>query len=224
MCGRFTLRTPPNVVAMLFDLDSLPDLAPRYNVAPTQEVAVVRAQLDSKQRELVQMRWGLIPSWAKDESIGNRMINARSETAATKPSFRSAFRRRRCLIVADGFYEWQATGGKKQPFYIRRPDEQPFGFAGLWDLWRHGGLEIASCTILTTNANNRLAALHDRMPVILDKADYGTWLDPDNDSVETLGELLQPADDDTLVAGPVSTLVNSPKNDTPECVVPLKEP
>ncbi len=221
MCGRFTLRTPESEIAALFDVEESVDLPLRFNIAPTQAVAVVRCRDDSSARELAMLHWGLIPAWAKDAKIGNRMINARSETAAVKPSFRSAFRRRRCLIPADGFYEWQKTPDGKQPFYIRMQDERPFGFAGLWERWDRGDEPIESCTILTTEASERLRPLHDRMPVIVSPEDYARWLDPRLEQAEDLMPLLRPYTDDSLVALPVSRVVNSPRNDRPECIQPI---
>src|SRR5438067_1776144 len=153
MCGRFTLQTPIPILNQLFDLADGPALQPRYNIAPTQTVAAVRAGA-GHQKELVLLRWGLIPSWADDPKIGNRLINARAETAAEKPSFRSAFRHRRCLVLADGFYEWQQIGGKKQPYLFRLRDGAPFAFAGLWEHWEKGGRALDSCTVLTTGAND----------------------------------------------------------------------
>ena len=223
MCGRFTLRTPAREMATLFDVTEPIDLPLRFNIAPTQSVAVVRCRENTAARELAMLHWGLIPAWAKDAKIGNRMINARSETAATKPSFRSAFRRRRCLIPADGFYEWQQTPDGKQPFYIRLSNEQPFGFAGLWERWDRGDEPISSCTILTTEANEQLGPLHDRMPVIVKPEDYARWLDPACERAEELMPLLRPYANDALVALPVSRVVNSPRNDRPECIEPLSE-
>lgn len=229
MCGRFTLHSNLNLILQQFALDDAPDLTPRYNVAPTQDVPIVRATAEG--RELAMVRWGLIPSWAKDEKIGNRLLNARSETAAEKPSFRAAFRRRRCLVVADGFYEWKkvgaAKGAPKQPYYIRMQDHRPFGFAGLWETWRGPkGAELPepkqSCTILTTSPNALMEPLHDRMPVILPPGDYEMWLDPSFEGLEALQALQQPYDPDAMIAEPVSTLVNSPRNESPECIAAIE--
>ena len=228
MCGRFTLRSNLNLILQQFALDEVPDLTPRYNIAPTQAVPVIRAAASG--RELAMLRWGLIPSWSKDEKMGNRLLNARSETAAEKPSFRTAFRRRRCLVVTDGFYEWRKVGsGKsapKQPYYIRMRDERPFAFAGLWETWRGPkGAElptpIQSCTILTTEPNELMRSLHDRMPVILPPDDYAMWLDPSFEGIEALQSLQRPFEADDMIANPVSTLVNSPRNESPECVVAI---
>jgi putative SOS response-associated peptidase YedK len=222
MCGRFTLRTPAGVLIQQFRLQSVPDLSPRYNIAPTQPAPVVRMNAGSGERELVLLRWGLVPSWAKDPSIGNRLINARSETIASKPSFRSAFRRRRCLVIADGYYEWKKLGSRKQPYYIRRQDEQPMGLAGLWEHWSSPTEEeadhIQSCTIITTQANDLTRDVHDRMPVILSSDDHDMWLDPELEDRDRLQTLLEPAASDTMIMDPVSTYVNSPRNEGPECV------
>ena len=220
MCGRFTLRVPASAVAEQFGLGEIPPLAPRFNVAPTQTVAVVRRPPDSaRQRELVWMRWGLIPSWANDPAIANRMINARAETAAQKPAFRQAFRRRRCLVVADGFYEWQPVGKRKQPYYFRMRDQRPFGLAGLWEVWKSPEDEtIESCTILTTEASPLVAPMHDRMPAIIAPEDYDRWLDAAIEDPEAIGPLVHPYPSDAMVAYPVSARVNKPDNEGPGCV------
>jgi putative SOS response-associated peptidase YedK len=229
MCGRFTLRTPATVLIEHFDLDvrnetQLALFDPRYNIAPTQDVVVVRADADTGRRAASMMRWGLLPSWTKQIAGGPPMINARSETLAEKPAFRPAFGSRRCLIPADGFYEWQLTPGarkgKKQPYYIHRPDGNPFAFAGLWETWRNpdSQLVIESCTIVTTGANAALASLHDRMPVILAPNDYGLWLDAKVNEPTKLQYLLASCGDDELMAEPVSTHVNRVANDDPRCI------
>ena len=220
MCGRFTVRSAPNVIANQFGLSGVLELFPHFNIAPTQMIAAVRSPDGT--RELTLLRWGLIPSWATDLTIGNRMINARSETVATKPSFKKAFLARRCLVVADGFYEWQKLEGRKQPFYIRLKSDQPFALAGLWERNERTGKPIESCTILTTSANELMAPLHERMPVIIPPEHYGFWLDPEVQDATELEKLLQPFPVDEMTAYPVSTLVNSPKNDVPECVEPLR--
>jgi putative SOS response-associated peptidase YedK len=212
-----------------FDLDvrnetQLALFDPRYNIAPTQDVVVVRADADTGRRAASMMRWGLLPSWTKQIAGGPPMINARSETLAEKPAFRTALRSRRCLIPADGFYEWQLTPGggkgKKQPYYIHRPDGNPFAFAGLWETWKNSDsqLVIESCTIVTTAANAALASLHDRMPVILAPNDYGPWLDATVNEPAKLQHMLAPCGDDELVAEPVSTHVNRVANDDPRCI------
>ncbi len=179
MCGRFLLTAVGKDLARRFGLPEEPELKPRSNIAPTQMVAVIRAEPDTLERRLDMLKWGLIPFWAKDSSIGSRMINARSETVAEKPSFRAAFKRRRCIIPADGFYEWTKEGRKKQPYLISMADGNPFAMAGLWE-HREGteGNVIESCTILTTGANEAVRELHDRIPVILQPDDYDAWLDP----------------------------------------------
>jgi putative SOS response-associated peptidase YedK len=225
MCGRFTLRTPARDLVEIFELLREPDLSPRYNVAPTQNVAVVRQ--DGKSRELSMMRWGLVPSWSKDPKAGPPLINARSETIATKPSFRTAFKRRRCLIPADGFYEWQkkADSKTKIPHYIRMAKDRAFAFAGLWECW-HGndGSALDSCTIVTTDANDLMRPLHDRMPVILPEENFAQWLDPKNENVPELEALLRPYAPSEMTAFPISTLVNSPRNERPECILQASIP
>ncbi|HUG93913.1 MAG TPA: SOS response-associated peptidase [Planctomycetaceae bacterium] len=220
MCGRYNLRTPTQQLVEFFDLALAPELEPRYNIAPTQPVAAIRRT--ARGRELSLVRWGLIPSWADDPKIGDRMINARADSVATKPAFRSAFKRRRCLIPADGFYEWKKSGGKtNQPYQIGLQDGRPFAFAGLWEHWAREGDEIESCTILTTDANELVAGLHDRMPVILDETAYDRWLDPELDDRDELESLLLPFPARRMKAWPVSTVVNNPRNETPECLDPL---
>jgi putative SOS response-associated peptidase YedK len=222
MCGRYTLTTADLSLVELFELTRAPELEPRYNIAPTQPVAVLRAPVGAQVREIELLRWGLIPSWAKDPAIGNRMINARSETAEEKPSFRSAMRRRRCLIPADGFYEWKKTGGRKQPFYIRMADQSPFAMAGLWEQWQSpDGTVIESCTILTTLPNELLRPIHDRMPVILPPRAFELWLEPDVSDASHLKPLLCPFTAAEMSAYPIGTQVNSPSNDTPACIKPL---
>jgi putative SOS response-associated peptidase YedK len=219
MCGRFTLTAPADVVADHYQLSLIPLLAPRYNIAPTQPVAAVRLD-QAGGREWTHFRWGLVPSWARDLSIGSKMINARSETAAEKQSFRTAFKRRRCLIPATGFYEWQKRDGRKQPMYIQ-PVDGLMSFAGLWEIWSSAdGDVLETCTILTTEPNELMAPIHNRMPVILDPEDYSAWLDPQS-GPDLLMHLLRPAPAERLVAFPVSTAVNSPANDGPDCIEPL---
>ena len=223
------MRTPATVLIEHFDLDVRGDrqlalFQPRYNIAPTQEVLVVRSDPADGRRTAAMMRWGLIPSWSKEAGAGPPMINARAETLAEKPAFRTALRCRRCLIPADGFYEWQAAPGggrgKKQPYYIHRPGGEPFAFAGLWESWTgpSAPLTIESCTIVTTNANNALRDLHERMPVVLARGDHPLWLDPKVCEPAALAHLLAPCGDDELVAEPVSTHVNRVANDDPKCI------
>jgi putative SOS response-associated peptidase YedK len=225
MCGRFTLKSKANTLADLFQLSEVPPLEPRYNIAPTQPVAAVRQQAENG-RELAMLRWGLIPSWARDpKEYSAKCINARSETVAQKPAFRSAFRDRRCLIPADGFFEWQQQGkGKKQPFYFTLPDGQPFAFAGLWEAWSGPDGDVQTCTLLTTAANEVVRPVHERMPVILDPKVFEQWLDPRLREPGVLQELLQTCRVERLTAVRVSPLVNNARNDGPECVAPLPPP
>ncbi|MER3492956.1 MAG: hypothetical protein C4323_11835 [Mastigocladus sp. ERB_26_2] len=223
MCGRFTLSVFPEVLTQIFEVEKVPDFKPQYNIAPTQMVLVVLYNSEGHKREIQRLRWGLIPSWAKDQSMGARLINARAETVAEKPAFRRAFKRQRCLVVADGFYEWQQQDGKKQPYYFRLSDGKPFGFAGLWEEWQSPKQEqIKSCTILTTQANELLQMVHDRMPVILQQENYDVWLDPQVHDVELLQPLLRPYPSEAMTSYPVTTLVNSPKNNSAECITPVK--
>jgi putative SOS response-associated peptidase YedK len=221
MCGRFTLTTTPTDLKEAFpDVEVSEELAPRYNIAPSQPVAVI-ANTGVNRVEL--FRWGLIPSWAKDPSIGDRMINARAETLAEKPSFRGIFRKRRCLVLADGFYEWRQEPGSrlKTPMYIRLASGRPFAFAGLWDQWRpQTGDPIQSCAIITTNPNQLMQMIHTRMPVILEPSAYGPWLDSAERSASDLQALLRPFPADQMTAYPVSRYVNRPQNDSPTCIVP----
>lgn len=231
MCGRYTLTTVERELAEEFDLiiDG-PGLRARYNIAPTQDAPVVRASEDGESRCLAMHRWGLIPFWAKEASFGARTINARSEDAAEKPSFREAMKQRRCIVPCAGFFEWkspESDGGKskrvkKQPYYIRRRDERVFGLAGLWERWRSpAGESIDSYTILTTSPNELLATLHDRMPVILHLADYDLWLDPKVRDARKIQPLCKPFDSNDLIAYPVGFDVNSPSNDNPSCIKEL---
>jgi putative SOS response-associated peptidase YedK len=223
LCGRFTLFDTAASLAEAFEVAEVPSLSPRYNIAPSQAVAAVRIPPSGGAREIVLLRWGLIPSWAKDPSLGDRMINARAETAAGKPAFRSAIRRRRCLVPASGFYEWKRTNGRKQPYYIRRPDGKPFAFAGLWESWEGPGqAAVESCTILTTSANELLLPIHDRMPVIVSPADYDLWLSPDVRDPGELSRLFRPTPPEGMTVFPVGTAVNNPKTDSPELIKPLR--
>jgi len=221
MCGRYTLSEPGDLFQEL-GVEPPEDFQPRYNVAPTQTLPAVRATAGGDGRELVELRWGLVPFWADEPSIGNRMINARSETAAKKPAFRQAFRKRRCLLPADGFYEWAKEGGQKQPYHIFLEGHRPFTFAGLWEHWARGEDVIESFTILTTDPAPDIEHLHDRMPVILPPDVRDLWLDPGVEDAEALRQLLRPYPGNDLAFVPVSRVVNSPKNDRPECVQPLQ--
>lgn len=222
MCGRFTLRAPPSVVAAQFGLLDTPEWAPRFNIAPTQPVAAIRAlPSDAARRQLVWLRWGLVPHWAEDPTIGNRLINARSEGVASKPAFRIPLRRRRCLVLADGFYEWKSEGRVRQPYFIRFRDDRVFAFAGLWDAWEgpdHTAIE--SCTLLTTQPNALVGRIHDRMPVILAPEHYAAWLDPSIEDPARLLPMLGPYPPDEMEAYAVTRRVNSPSFDDPLCIQP----
>lgn len=210
MCGRFTQRKPAKVIEEHFGV-VVPETQPSFNIAPTQNVLAIRAEGDG--RDATWLKWGLVPSWAKDPSMGARLINARAETVTEKPSFREAFKKRRCIIPADGFYEWQRREGRKQPYFFRMRDDRPFGFAGLWERWEgEGGEVLDSCTILTTEANEVLRPVHDRMPVILHPEEYSLWLEAHERERAMLRELLRPYPADEMVCYPVSPLVNSPSN------------
>ena len=225
MCGRFTLFEPDKILSKEFGAPISFVLSPRYNIAPSQSILAVRPSMKRKGREAALLHWGLVPHWAKDPSIGNRLINARSETVAEKPAFRRAFRERRCLVPADGFYEWQKLERKKQPFYIRMRDERPFAFAGLWEQWEGAGEGvIETCTILTTAANDVLKPLHDRMPVILPPSAYDLWLDSGISDQDRLTPLFRPYPDREMEAFPVGTIVNNPKMEDPRCILPMDSP
>jgi putative SOS response-associated peptidase YedK len=211
MCGRYAQRTDAKKLAKEFKVAEAPSVKPRYNVAPTQDVLAVGETGDGC--EMRFFKWGLVPSWAKDASMGARLINARSETVREKPAFRQAFRQRRCIIPADGFYEWRRTGGRKQPFFFRMRDERPFGFAGLWERWEgEGGEVINSCAILTTEANEVLRPVHDRMPVILHPEDYELWLGGGPRKLDLVKEMLRPYPAEEMVGYAVGSGVNSPRN------------
>ncbi|MBC7931476.1 MAG: SOS response-associated peptidase [Rubrivivax sp.] len=219
MCGRFTQKSPSKKIAKKFEVEEVPPLVERYNVAPTQAVLGIRDSSGGREGSFFQ--WGLIPSWAKDAAIGNKLINARSETVSEKPSFREAFARRRCLVPVDGFYEWSRQGEKKQPYYFHMKDEEPFAIAGLWERWEGEESPLETCTLLTTGANELLAPYHDRMPVIVKPEDYGLWLDADVRRADQLTPLLSPYPHDEMIACAVSRLVNSPSNDDSRLVEPL---
>ncbi|HKI06328.1 MAG TPA: SOS response-associated peptidase [Thermoanaerobaculia bacterium] len=223
MCGRYTLTSSGEELALLFDISDLPMVLPRYNLAPTQEAAVVRVTAPGEPRRLDLLKWGLIPYWAKEASIGNRMINARAESVAEKPAYKWSFKKKRCLIAADGFYEWKKEGKLKQPYLIHRQDGKPFAFAGLWSSWKNPAQEkpVETFTILTTDANDLMRPLHDRMPVILDPENFDLWLDPKMEDAAKLQPLLLPYAADTFEAFPVSRTVNSPANESASCIAPL---
>lgn len=223
MCGRFTNRAKPEQIKTEFKVGRLnPDIyKERYNIAPTQMIDVV---VQTDERELSQFKWGLVPSWAKDADIGNRMINARAETLTEKPSFRDAFKKRRCIIPASGFYEWQKKGsGAKQPYYFYLKEKEVFGFAGLYEEWidKESGDVLETCTIITTEANDVLRPVHERMPVILQAAGYDFWLDPKENNTGRLQKLLVPYPAGEMSSHAVSTSVNIPDSDSPELIKPL---
>ncbi len=224
MCGRYRLSRRKQIIEEHFDCDPWDeDWSPRYNVAPTQSVAVIRQNPKEPVRQLSLMRWGLIPSWAKDSSAAASMINARAETAATKPAFGDALKSRRCLIPADGFYEWMRTGKTKQPYCFEVNEGKLFAFAGLWERWRDpGGQWVKSFSILTTTPNAVTSAVHDRMPVILDPDNYDLWLDPGMQNVAAISELLKPYDARLMRCYPVSSRVNHVENDDEECSAPVE--
>ncbi len=223
MCGRFSLTVPPEEIREFLGFPEQPNFPPRYNIAPTQPIAVVMRGADG--RHFTLMRWGLWPSWVKDPKDFPTLINARGESVAVKPAFRAAMRRRRCLIPADGFYEWQASGkGQKIPHLIRRPDGGPFAFAGLWETWLGAaGEEIDTATIVTTTANEKLKPLHARMPVVVAPEDFARWLDADANPPDAVADIIRPAQGDFFEAFPISTRVNSVANDDPDIQAPLAE-
>jgi putative SOS response-associated peptidase YedK len=227
MCGRFVSATPPDQIAAYFDAEA-PEalLEPSYNVAPTNDIYAVLS--DGTTRHVDAFHWGLVPLWAKDPKIGSKMINARAETLAEKNAYKSAFKRRRCLIPADGFYEWQkrpeaGAKAKKQPFFIHRTDGEPIAFAGLWEVWRGPNKDqepLRSCTIITTTPNDTMAKIHDRMPVILPASAWDTWLDRDNDDLELLGKLLVPCPPELIAMHTISTDVNNVRNKGEQLIEP----
>ncbi len=221
MCGRFAQRSPARKIKQQFKVEEVPPLAERYNVAPAQPVLAVRESPDG--REAGFLKWGLVPRWAKDSGIGSRLVNARSETVTEKPSFREAFKRRRCLVPMEGFYEWARRGDGKRPFYFHMRDGEPFAVAGLWETWEGDGGALETCTLLTTSANELLAGYHDRMPVIIRPEDYDLWLDAGVRGTELLLPLLRPYPREGMHAYAVSPVVNSPSHDGPRCVEPARE-
>lgn len=222
MCGRFTLKTSPAALQDELGLVLSMELAPRYNISPSQRIAVVP---NNGENRVELFKWGLVPSWAKDAAIGNRMINARAETLAEKPSFRAGLKKRRCIVLADGFYEWRTEGKKKLPLHIRMKDQRPFAIAGLWETWRDPAGEVLNtCTLITTSPNDFMSRIHDRMPAILPKDRIAAWLSPEAREAAQVLPLLTPWMGDDLEAFPVSTLVNSPAHDRAECVLPAAAP
>ena len=221
MCGRYELHTQPAALALAFGVPFPPQMRPRYNIAPMQDVPIIRRSA-AGERELVDVRWGLVPRWAKDPTIGNRMINARAETLAEKPSFRTALKKHRCLLPADGFYEWKQTAsGAKQPIHIGMKDGAPFAFAGLFERWLSPAGEVLdTCTIITTRSNALLAPFHDRMPVIVAPVAFDRWLDVAN---EDTAELFAPFPADAMTYYPVSVRVNSVRNDDARLIVRVEE-
>jgi putative SOS response-associated peptidase YedK len=222
MCGRFTFAISPEMLAEMFGITVLADLPRRYNIAPTQQVLAVRTSDEGRRADF--LRWGLVPSWAKDPSMGSRMINARSESIHEKPAFRHAIRYRRCIIPAGGFYEWMEQGGKKYPLYVRIKESAIMGFAGIWDHWKNPeGETLETCSILTTASNRLIRPLHDRMPVILRPEEYDLWLDRNITEPDRLKPLYEPFPANLMEMYPVSPLVNNPRNDSPACIEPLRE-
>jgi putative SOS response-associated peptidase YedK len=219
MCGRYRLVRKKEILAEVFDAGDDVDWAPRYNVAPGQDVPVIRQDISEPKRSLSLMRWGLIPSWAKDLKIGYKLINARAETVSDKPAFREALQSRRCLIPADGFYEWAKEEQTKSPYCFALIDDSVFAFAGLWDRWKdRNGEALQTCSIITTSANSLVAGVHDRMPVILEPGNYDLWLDPGFRQTEPLLDLLQPYRAGSMHSWRVSPRVNSVENDDAECI------
>jgi putative SOS response-associated peptidase YedK len=222
MCGRYRLSRHAEVLAIYYAEYEGLDWDARYNIAPTQNVPVIRQDTKQPIRRASFMRWGLIPSWANDASLGARMINARAETVDTKPAFKESLEQRRCLIPADGFYEWKRNGTNKQPYCFELAEREPFAFAGLWDCWRApDGTPLETCTILTTTPNQLLADVHDRMPVILSPANYDLWLDPGFRDTATTTHMLKPFDAELMRRYVVSERINNTANDDPECSQPI---
>lgn len=222
MCGRYTLTASPEAIRNFFRYAEQPNFPPRYNIAPTQPIAVVR--LINRQRQFALMRWGLLPSWVKDPKSFSLIVNARGEGVLDKPAFRAAMKRRRCLIPADGFYEWKAGGPRKQPFYIHAKSGEPLAFAGLWETWTGpNGEELDTVAIITTDANRTVNLLHDRMPVIVPPEAFDLWLDSDNVDATTAAALIMPAPDSLLEVWPVSTDVNRVANDNAHLIEQVAE-
>ena len=223
MCGRFAFYSPTEATAALFGVRTSTDMSPRYNISPSQEVVAIR-QSTAGELELASLRWGLVPFWAKAHRVGARMINAVGETISAKPAFRAAFKKRRCLVLANGFYEWRKEGKRKIATYIYPRSGEPMAFAGLWETWKSPeGQVVQSCTIVTTPANPLIQPLHNRMPVILPEETQALWLDPLTEDPKILEPLLVPAPVEMLTSHPVADTVNSVKNQGPECILPLPE-
>jgi putative SOS response-associated peptidase YedK len=219
VCGRYAFHSPAEAVRRIFGVEDVPALEPRYNIAPTQDVPAIRAGQEGA-RAFAMLRWGLVPKWAKDRAIGNRMINARAESVAEKPAFRDAFRRRRCLVLADGWYEWQPAPGGKQPWYLRPKEAGPFAFAGLWEKWTDPatGEPLESCTIVTTEAPEAIRRIHDRMPAVVGEENRDRWLDTAYSDTQRLAEILVPAPGAAFEAWPVGRAVNAPGNQGPSLI------
>ncbi len=221
MCGRFSLHATPEVIAITFKLGKKNEWSARYNITPSSNILIVRE--DPAQGRVAELfKWGLIPGWAKDAAIGNKLANARGETVDEKPSFRNAFKRSRCLIPASGFYEWKSVAGRRQPYYMHPLNAPLFAIAGITERWQGPDGVIETCAIITTGPNGVMCNIHDRMPVILDACDHDAWLDPANQSVPALKQLIQPCADTTMAAYAVSTRVNAPKNDDAELIEPIE--
>ncbi len=225
MCGRFLLTTPASDLAELLGLTTAPTLVPRYNIAPTQTIGIVRARGSPATREWADVRWGLVPSWSPQPTTQTPLFNARSETAAEKPAFREALQMRRCLVPADGFYEWKREGRKGRPYVFRRKDGAPMVFAGLWESWGRGSAPpLESCTILTTTPNALVAQAHDRMPVILTAEAFARWLDPLSTQAAAVRDLMSPLPAELMEAFPVGPQVGDARFDDPSCIVPVDGP
>lgn len=224
MCGRFTLFASMPALSDRFGAPPAEELSPRYNIAPAQRILAVRPSPATGMREFTRLRWGLVPSWSRDPTIGNRLINARAETAPSKAAFRSAFRSRRCLLPSSGFYEWMRLVGGKQPYFIRLRDGEPFALAGLWEPGTAGGeAQPETCAILTTEANAVVSPIHDRMPVIVRREHYGRWLDSGPESADSLKGVLEPYSPEEMETWPVAPFVNNPKVDDKSCIDPVRD-
>lgn len=221
MCGRYTLKTPPEAIASHFAVAEFSELRTRFNIAPTQLAPAVLC-MESGRRSMAMLRWGLVPHWAKDASMGVRMINARVETISEKPAFREPFKSRRCLVPADGFYEWEKQGTERTPYYFQLSESQPFGMAGLWDEWHDpNGSPLHTFTIITREANAAVAPIHERMPVIVSPSDYEAWLSGETMSVEDRLALLDSALSEQLTRHEVGRAVGNPRHDAPDCIEPV---
>jgi putative SOS response-associated peptidase YedK len=222
MCGRFTRKENLQRLAEQLGLKVIPSLSPRYNIAPSQLVACVRTNPESEEREFTELKWGLVPSWATDPSIGNKLINARGETVAEKPAFRKAFKQQRGLVFADGFYEWKREGKTNQPYYIRFKDHRLYAFAGLWERWEKQEPALETCALITTAPNTLMEPIYNRIPVILPEQSYATWLSPSLTNTIYLSGLLDPYPAEDMEAFPVSPMVNDPRHEDPRCIHPLE--